>query len=276
MLLVNSTSSKHVKEIEATKYYLTPSNKIYSDKLSKFVVKCNEASKNKLINRIAKIFQNIYIDEVQDLAGYDLDILLLLFKSSSKIILAGDPRQTIYLTHQEQKFKKYKLANIINFFEKCKSMVEINLEIDNETLNTSFRCNEKICEYAYELNKSFSKTTSKCDVKNMKHGVFLIKPSDSDEYLKNFKAIQLRYNRKSKYNENFPVYNFGEVKGFTFDNILIYPTKEITQWIENHSTKLKEVSRARFYVALTRTRYNVCIFWEKDDCNARDIMFWET
>ena len=55
MLLVNSTSSKHVKEIEATKYYLTPSNKIYSDKLSKFVVKCNEASKNKVINRIAKI-----------------------------------------------------------------------------------------------------------------------------------------------------------------------------------------------------------------------------
>ena len=36
MLLVNSTSSKHVKEIDATKYYLTPSNKIYSDKLSKF------------------------------------------------------------------------------------------------------------------------------------------------------------------------------------------------------------------------------------------------
>ncbi|MCC7454733.1 MAG: hypothetical protein IT222_11235, partial [Crocinitomix sp.] len=37
--------------------------KIYSDKLAKFVVRSNEKTKGEVINRIASIFPNIFIDE---------------------------------------------------------------------------------------------------------------------------------------------------------------------------------------------------------------------
>ena len=56
-------------------FYFSPSGKIYSDKLAKFVVRCNKESGEKVINRISQCFDNIFIDEVQDLAGYDLDLL---------------------------------------------------------------------------------------------------------------------------------------------------------------------------------------------------------
>ncbi len=58
-----------------------------------------------MIKRISKIFPNIFIDEIQDLAGYDLDILKLLFKSESTILCVGDPRQITYLTHWEKKIE---------------------------------------------------------------------------------------------------------------------------------------------------------------------------
>ena len=60
-------------------FYFSPSGKIYSDKLAKFVVRCNKESGGKVIDRISDCYDNIFIDEVQDLAGYDLDILKLLF-----------------------------------------------------------------------------------------------------------------------------------------------------------------------------------------------------
>ena len=270
LILVNSMSAKYVSEKMALQHYLTDSQKIYSDKLSKFVVKCNEASHGNVINRITELFPNIYIDELQDLAGYDLDIIELLFKSKSNIILAGDPRQAIYLTHHEKKNAKYQFDKIISFLNDHSDIVKI----DETTLNVSFRCNKEICEYASKLNKTFPKTISRCDEKNTKQGVFLIKISDIDKYLKDFNAVQLRYNRKVTCNDNYPVYNFGDSKGLTFDNVLIYPTKHICEWIEDHSYSLKATTRSRFYVALTRARHNVCILWEKKDCKEQDIKFW--
>jgi len=88
MLLVNEQSGFKYKtrmgipvyfkeEGEFEKHYLTPGHKIYSDKLAKFVIRCNEKSDGAVIDRLSKIYTHIFIDEVQDLAGYDLDILKL-------------------------------------------------------------------------------------------------------------------------------------------------------------------------------------------------------
>jgi DNA helicase-2/ATP-dependent DNA helicase PcrA len=61
------------------KHYFTKKMKIYSDKLSKFVVLANKASNGEVINRISRIYSKIYIDEVQDLAGYDLELIKTSF-----------------------------------------------------------------------------------------------------------------------------------------------------------------------------------------------------
>src|SRR5664280_2159660 len=103
MLLVNCQSGlKYInhgipvyfsEEEDFQDHYFNRSLKIYSDKLSKFVYRCNQKTNGNVIDRLSRIYSNIFIDEVQDLAGYDLELLRLLFKSSVQTLLVGDPRQ---------------------------------------------------------------------------------------------------------------------------------------------------------------------------------------
>ena len=62
------------EERELEDHYFTKGTKIFSDKLAKFVVRCNEKSNGAVIERLSKIYTDIYVDEVQDLAGFDLDL----------------------------------------------------------------------------------------------------------------------------------------------------------------------------------------------------------
>jgi DNA helicase-2/ATP-dependent DNA helicase PcrA len=77
--------------------------------------------------------------------------------------------------------------------------------------------------------------------------------------------VQLRWNKKTKTNPSFPTYNFGESKGQTHERVLIYPTKEMIDWILNNKSKLENGTRAKFYVALTRARYSSTIIYDYDD-----------
>lgn len=253
------------------KHYVSH-DKLYSDKLAKFVVKSDEATNGRVIERISRIFKNIYIDEAQDLAGYDFEVLRLLFNSNANIILACDPRQATYQTHHENKNSKYSNGKILDYLNDNKP--SFVCRVDKTSLNLSYRCNNFICDYAsklhpaFEAMKSFSPTNNKKD-----DGVFLIEKSQIEYYLSTFNVMQLRYNKKSKCHEEFRVMNFGESKGLTFDNVLIYPTKNIEKWIENHNEDLADETRSKFYVALTRAKFKVCILWDKKSCSANDINF---
>lgn len=60
-------------------------------------------------------------------------------------------------------------------------------------------------------------------------------------------------------NQNYPVMTFGESKGLTFDRVLIYQTTPMVQWIFDRRKELKNQSRSKFYVAVTRAKYSVAI-----------------
>ena len=250
---------------EFEKHYFTRSGKIYSDRLPKFVVKSNDASNGDVINRISRIYQHIFIDEIQDLAGYDLEILKLLFQTTSNVLLVGDPRQVTYLTHHENKFGKYKDGKIKEFMvDECKK--KIPYEIDETSLSNSHRNNKAICDYSSKLygTEQFKAiepcTCEECrNYKVESEGIFLVREKDVDQYLNVFRPIQLRWNSSREVNKEYPYYNFGESKGKTFDRLIIYPTKEMEKWIYNNKTKLAYSTKAKFYVAITRARYSVAI-----------------
>ena len=72
MLLVNEPSGRYKSTAgywvgfpekgELEKHYFADGDKIYSDKISKFVVRCNEQSDNAVTDRIAKMYDYIFID----------------------------------------------------------------------------------------------------------------------------------------------------------------------------------------------------------------------
>lgn len=253
------------EETEFEQHYFTSSGKIYSDRLPKFVVKSNETSNGELVNRISRIYQHIFIDEIQDLAGYDLEILKLLFQSSSNILLVGDPRQVTYLTHHENKFGKYQDGRIKEFIvDECKK--KIPYEIDETSLGSSHRNNKPICDYSSKLHETeqFS-SIEPCgceDCRNYKEeaeGIYLVREADIENYLERFNPIQLRWNSLQEVNPNYSFYNFGESKGKTFHRVIIYPTDKMEKWVYNNKTDLPFSTRAKLYVAITRAKYSVAI-----------------
>lgn len=249
-------------ERDFKKFYFTNSLKIYSDKISKFVYEANKASNDEVLNRISRLFTHIFIDEIQDLAGFDLELIKLLFKSKSSIVLVGDPRQVTYLTHHSKKYGKYADGQIKAFVENELGK-KIECEIDEVTLAASHRNCQEICNYSAKLYPDLVKSLA-CNCDNCRKaidhvGVFIVHSSDVDWYLDTYKPTQLRWNSTIKINTLHTVYNFGESKGATMDRVLIYPTKPMTDWIKNNNYELKNEGRAKFYVGLTRARYSSTI-----------------
>lgn len=255
------------------RYYFTSQQRVITEKLSELAFECNIKSENRAINRISNIFENIYIDEVQDLAGYDFELIRLLFNSNSNVILAGDPRQMVYKTNHGRKNSNFK--SIIDFLDF--NSPSLQFKKDEVSLKKSYRCCSEICDYASLLSPEFPKMESSTNYEGVDCDVFLVKEKDKENFLKkNNLSMQLRYRIDTKgIEQKFGVMNFGESKGLTFESVLIYPTAEMKRWVENHEIELKEETRNKFYVAVTRAKYQVGIVWNDETCSVKDIDIWK-
>ena len=272
LLLVNTMSARGVGEGTPEQYYLSPNRRIYSDKLAKLVIRCNQKSGGKVFDRMSRVFSQIFIDEVQDLAGYDLDVLKELFVSRARVLLVGDPRQVTYLTHNEPRLKKYADGKICEFVaEQCRPL---HVQVDDSTLSCSHRSHRLICELSDQLYPAMRATASTQSVVTSHDGVFLVGKKHVGGYLSQLQPTQLRPDRRVKVDSAFPVYNFGESKGLSFDRVLIYPTKDMLGWVFDRQTKLATMTRAKLYVALTRARHSVALVWEGEGRLPPQIARW--
>lgn len=253
-------------EKDFEKYYFTSDFRIYSDKISQFVFRENEFTENLVISRLTNIFSTIMIDEVQDLVGFDLEIIKLLLSSSAEILLVGDPRQVTYTTHHAIKHKKYAQGKIKDFF-----LNELNkscpCEIDEESLIVSHRNNQMICDYSAKLYPDYKNAVAcnceQCRSERKLHeGIFFIRKKDAGAYLQKYKPVQLHWSRSAEYNPDYEVYNFGESKGLTFERVLIYPTTEMKKWISDNAYQLAPEVRAKLYVGITRAISSVGIVYD--------------
>lgn len=280
---------------DINKHYFTKDNKIYTDKLSKFVFRCNEKSNGLVISRLSEIYTHIFVDEVQDLAGYDLELLKLLLKSGIEILMVGDPRQVVYLTHHEAKYSSYKNGKIKEFVEaECNKKRKKICEIDEITLNNSHRNRKEICDFSSNLYPTFKKIEPcnscipLCHSPDNHVGIFIIKSSDVEEYLKLYSPVQLRDNIGVKTNVHYASYNFGASKGKTFARVLVYPTGPIIQYLKDGNL-LKEKKKngknivkdasfiPSFYVALTRSKYStgIVLDYKDDDTFVEGVQKWK-
>jgi len=252
-------------------------NKIIQNSLSKFVVKANEKTTGLVIGRLTEIYSKVFIDEVQDLAGFDLEIIKELFKSSAEVLLVGDPRQVTYLTHYEKLNSKYRNGGIKDYvLEKCRGL---DVEIDETTLKVSHRNAKEICVFSSNLYPGFEMSEScKClQCRNeMQHlGVFIIRNEDVGRYLAEYPGCNFGVLRNQ--NSIFPERNYGESKGLTYDRVIIHPTDTIIKYLKTGNlTKVKrkknggtEIVQAfdipKFYVAVTRARHSVAVAYDYSD-----------
>lgn len=255
ILFITGQSTKFVKKSNF-KYYLAKGNKIYTDKISEFAIECNKMSTNLVINRLEKIYDVLCIDEIQDLAGYDLELLKLFFNSKLEVFLVGDNRQATYSTNHSSKNKKHQGRSISEFFKELETNQHCKVEYKLE----SHRCNQYICNLADYLYPDMP-TTKSCNCVVTEHdGIFIVKSEKMEKYIEKYNPQILKYDKRTVI-EGYSSINFGLCKGSTYNRVLIIPTGPIKKFLKTGSIKEVENSIEKFYVAITRARYSIAFLF---------------
>lgn len=232
------------------RYFVDRNADLYRDGVSDLAVQLNEKTHGAVIERLDRIYSRILIDEVQDLVGYDLDILDLLLSSRIGLLAVGDPRQHTFATNLGPRNKRYRGVGLAQWFHAREGRCKL------ETRNFSYRCNQAICDFADGLFPDLPRTKSR-DVSATGHdGIFVVPARKLGSYLRDHGPVTaLRHDKRA---DTFGVAatNIGVAKGSTHDRIIIFPTKPMLGYLaDGDASKLK--APERLYVAVTRARFSV-------------------
>lgn len=200
------------------------------------------------IKRLEKVYRCIYIDEIQDLAGYDFEILKRLFKSSIEIVCVGDYKQSTYKTNESLKNHQYN-KNMLQFFDDQRKDGLIAIEYNP----ISQRFNRKICTLANKVYLDGTPIHTSMNEVTEHDGVYLIERKDAIKYQEYYKAKALIYDKRTKAEEFNPI-SYGSSKGLTFDRILIFPNSPLKKFLKGG---FGLSSPEKYYVAVTRARYSI-------------------
>lgn len=257
-------------------------HRIRSEKIAELAWLCYLKNKESIVEKISILFPLIIIDEAQDLAGYDFEIVNEICKFENVYLrIACDPRQTTYHTSESSKYKEYK--GRIDIFATCKinTKGKKNIQIDTASLSGSFRCSAKICEFANIIMSEYSPMSSYQQETFPETGIVLLREDDVENYYQSSRVIGhtcavLRWNINTVItNWNGIIENMGEVKGKTYDSVIIFLTGTMRKWLKNEGD-LSQETRSKFYVAVTRARHYVALVVDNSMSNpCRGLNVWE-
>lgn len=243
-------------------YYVNNGGDIVPDRTSQLAFLCNEHSLGKAIARMESIYSHIFIDELQDYAGWDLEIIKLLFESQIQIQCVGDYKQATYRTNNSQKNRQYRDEKILKYF--------ISLEKGNlcsiEYSNATRRFNQEICNFINTIHSDkntivYPDSTLQTNTHANNNGVYLIDYKYLTKYCDYYNPIILRYdkNSKIKFEHKCNIFNYGGSKGATYERTVIVPVGTILPFINQHTYIDSDRTRSKFYVACTRARHSIVI-----------------
>jgi DNA helicase II / ATP-dependent DNA helicase PcrA len=237
-------------------YFLDSNSDLFKDGVSDLAVALNQDTGGAVIRRLESIYTHVFVDEVQDMAGYDLDLLDLLMKSQIAVTMVGDPRQHTFSTNDSRKGKKHQGTGLLGWFKERANLCALHEH------SISYRCNQTICDFADALFPDMPRTTSSGVEVTGHDGIFFVPESRVDEYLAQFERVTLLRYKKTSKTLGLVAMNFGVAKGSTFDRVLIFPTEPMLTYLKDRDpAKLKEPEK--FYVAVTRARFSVAFVIKK-------------
>jgi hypothetical protein len=251
--------------------FMDKSGAVYGCELGRLAHELIEESKGALLKRLESIYDEILVDEVQDLSAYDWNIIDVLLRSSIEIRMVGDIRQSVLATNpRSSKNSKYSYAGAINWARERQAKGELEIV---ESM-TTWRCHPVVAKFSdsiFDPSWEFPETRSKNEAVTGHDGVFLVATKNVTEYVRSFQPQCLRYNALAGRAFDLDYLNFKVSKGVTFERVLIVPTGPIAKFITS-GIHLEANSASSFYVAVTRARQSVAIIMDRAGKSA--LPYW--
>ncbi|MDR2821591.1 MAG: AAA family ATPase [Mycoplasmataceae bacterium] len=243
------------KFAKGDKRYLTRNNHLYYNRAAKFV---GEMGLHKDIQkRLEKYYQHLYIDEIQDFAGYDFELLENISRANVNILYVGDFFQHTFDTSRDGTVKQ----SLHDDYNKYKEIfIKLNFIVDEKTLVKSYRCSPQICSYIRNnLNINIeSHGEHKAEIKYIDNKMDIECIMNNDDIIKLFYKMHYQYRCNSR--------NWGDCKGTDEYNdvCVVLNNKTLDFYFKDKLKELSNITLNKLYVAISRAHRNVYFISEKD------------
>lgn len=239
---------------ENPRYYYNRSGTLYHNRLAKLMdVK---GAIPEIIFRIERFYDDFFVDEVQDLAGHDFNLLLALVKAKLEMLFVGDFYQHTFDTSRDGPVNKT-LHNDI--FKYKKRFQKAGVTVDEETLSRSWRCGPTVC--------AFIKDNLQIDMQSHHNNdteiISISTQVEAQTLHEDASIVKLFYNQHYKYGcfSN----NWGASKGQDnyCDVCVVLGASHWSSYQKSNLKTLKQQPKNKLYVALSRTRGQLYLAPEK-------------
>lgn len=225
--------------------YIDRSGRLYSNRIAKLLEEVEVIPDIK--KRLNKYFDRILIDEIQDFAGHDFNLLPAIVSTGLDVTLVGDFFQHTFDTSRDGNINK----NLHNDHDGYKSRCgDIGLVVETSLLRRSYRCSPSVCAFVTD-HLGIDIQSHRDDATN----IALIKDQDeADVIFADNEIIKLFYKDSGKYPCRSS--NWGGVKGDDhFGKIcVVLNGASYSAYQQNSLRRLAPQSRNKLYVAITRAR----------------------
>lgn len=253
-------SAKQIPRLGGWRHYFNKDFEPYSVRLPLLAKKVLQTAGDAPIKRLERIYDNLYIDEFQDLGGNDLEVLEALMESNINMLFVGDARQALLSTSSSDRLHRdYRGVKVVDWFRAQEQADRCQI-VPNDTTT---RFNQRIADFSdliHDPALALPPTHSKQTQITGHDGVFLVDEEHLDEYFSIHPKPPtiLWYRNSDRAIPEGEVHTFGKAKGLTRDRIIILATDPMVKLLKARMA-MSSKSACGFYVAATRARYSVAI-----------------
>lgn len=229
-------------------YYIDASRRLFAGRVAKWL--SNENYLADVLTRLERFFDVVCVDEVQDFAGNDFNLLLRIAKANVAMLMVGDFRQHTYDTSRDGATRGSLYDDFSRYLQHFR---DAGVTVDTETLAKSRRCSPAVCGFITERLGIPMQTTSA----RAAQIVLVDNQDDADALRISSDVVKLFYKEHFLYGCHSQ--NWGASKGEDhYDEICVVLNKTTLQrYRKSELHKLPPSTLNKLYVALSRSRGNV-------------------
>jgi DNA helicase-2/ATP-dependent DNA helicase PcrA len=229
-------------------YYMDGARRIYVSRVAKAVMKHYPEG---VLDRVQRFFDVLCVDEVQDFASHDFNLLLHLARANMEMLLTGDYRQHTYDTSRDGSTRQGLHKNYAKYI---REFSKAGFVVDTESLSRSHRCSPAVCEFISEKLGIPIQTHSK----RLARIVTVESQEEADRLRERTDVVKLFYNKHRQYG-CASSQNWGASKGEDhYDEICVVLNASTWAKLEEGAlSKLAPQTLNKLYVALSRSRGDV-------------------
>lgn len=237
------------------RHYVTRARYLYANRAAKLPLEFGATAE--IIARLERHFDQFLVDEVQDFASNDFNLLLALTEAGLGFSLVGDFFQHTFDTSRDGNTRASLHTSGVDAY--IDEFRKAGIDVDQTSLDKTYRCSPSVCDFITETI-GIPIASHRTDDSNV---VFVEDKADALDLANDPAKVTLFRSDYAKY--GCSANNWGRCKGVnTYGDVCVaLNPKTFKHFADGKVQELPDETRHKLYVACSRARGDLFLFPEK-------------